>query len=70
MAKAIFGRPINAEQAGGAHISVNAITLHKGKVVLFERPGLPGGEKKQATCGSRGIIWIMARLQMPLQSAS
>ena len=43
MTKAIFGRPINAASAGGAHIAANVVTLHKGKVVLFKKPGLPGG---------------------------
>ena len=43
MIKAIFGRPVNATSAGGAHIAANVITLHKGKVVLFEKPNLPGG---------------------------
>jgi len=40
MLKAIFGRPINQVTVGGAHIGVDVITLHKGKVVLFEKPGL------------------------------
>jgi len=45
MTAAIFGRPINALAPGGAHIGVDVITLHKGKIVLFERPGLkPGGQ--------------------------
>ncbi|HEY3325156.1 MAG TPA: hypothetical protein VGP72_32180 [Planctomycetota bacterium] len=44
MPKAIFGRPVNATSPGGAHISVNVVTLLKGKVVLFEKPGLPGGQ--------------------------
>lgn len=43
MPKAIFGRPINAVTPGGTHIGVNVVTLYKGKVVLFEKPGLPGG---------------------------
>ena len=45
MQKAIFGRPVNAVGSGGAHISVNLVTLHKDKVVLFEKPGLPGGQE-------------------------
>jgi ADP-ribose pyrophosphatase YjhB (NUDIX family) len=45
MSQAIFGRPINATTAGGAHIGVNVVTLYKGKVVLFEKPGLPGGQE-------------------------
>lgn len=45
MPKAIFGRPTTAISPGGAHIGVDAITLYKGKIVLFERPGLkPGGQ--------------------------
>ena len=40
MSKAIFGRPINAAAPGGAHITVNVVTLYKGKIVLFEKPGL------------------------------
>ncbi|MBE7466535.1 MAG: NUDIX hydrolase [Planctomycetes bacterium] len=43
--KAIFGRPVTGVSNGGAHISVDVITLYKDKVVLFERPGLkPGGQ--------------------------
>ena len=45
MPKAIFGRPVNATAPGGTHISTNVVTLHKGKVVLFEKPGLPGGQE-------------------------
>ncbi|MGD0094109.1 MAG: hypothetical protein ABSE73_29725 [Planctomycetota bacterium] len=45
MPKAIFGRPVNATAAGGMHIGVNVVTLFKEKVVLFEKPGLPGGEE-------------------------
>ena len=45
MSKAIFGRPINATAPGGMHIGVNVVTLLKGKVVLFEKPGLAGGEE-------------------------
>ena len=45
MSKAIFGRPVNATSPGGAHIGVNVVTLHKGKVILFEKPGLPGGQE-------------------------
>ena len=45
MAKAIFGRPINAATPGGAHIGVNVVTLYRGKVVLFEKPGMPGAEE-------------------------
>jgi len=44
MPKAIFGRPVNTTSAGGASIGVNVVTLHKGKVVLFEKPGLAGGQ--------------------------
>jgi len=45
MAKAIFGRPINSVTVGGAHVGVDVITLHKGKLVLFEKPGLrPAGQ--------------------------
>lgn len=45
MSKAIFGRPTNAIAQGGAHIGVDVITLMKGQIVLFERPGLrPGGQ--------------------------
>ena len=45
MNKAIFGRPISAVTPGGAHVGVDVITLHKGKVVLFEKTGLrPGGQ--------------------------
>jgi len=51
MSKAIFGRPINAPTGGGAHIGVNVVTLHKGKVVLFEKPGLAGGQEV-------GDIWF------------
>jgi ADP-ribose pyrophosphatase YjhB (NUDIX family) len=40
MSKAIFGRPVNQVTVGGAHIGVDVVTLHKGKVVLFEKPGL------------------------------
>lgn len=43
MSKAIFGRPIPAMSPGGAHIAVNVVTLYKGKVALFEKPGLPDG---------------------------
>jgi ADP-ribose pyrophosphatase YjhB (NUDIX family) len=45
MPKAIFGRPVNAVSQGGAHIGVNVVTLFKGKVVLFEKLGLPGGQE-------------------------
>jgi ADP-ribose pyrophosphatase YjhB (NUDIX family) len=45
MPKAIFGRPVNAISPGGTHIGVNVVTLYKGKVVLFEKPGLPGGQE-------------------------
>lgn len=46
MPKAIFGRPSNATSPGGAHIGVDVITLHKGKIVLFEKLGLkPGGQE-------------------------
>jgi ADP-ribose pyrophosphatase YjhB (NUDIX family) len=45
MTKAIFSRPVSATSAGGAHICVNVVTLHKGKVILFEKPGLPGGQE-------------------------
>ncbi|MCK6472375.1 MAG: hypothetical protein L6R28_11580 [Planctomycetes bacterium] len=46
MAKAIFGRPTTGPVSpGGAHIGVDIITLHKGKVVLFERPGLKPGDQ-------------------------
>jgi len=45
MPKAIFGRPVNATAAGGMHIFVNVVTLLKDKVVLFEKPGLPGGDE-------------------------
>lgn len=45
MSKAIFGRPINATAPGGAHIGVNVVTLYKGKIALFEKPGLPGGQE-------------------------
>jgi ADP-ribose pyrophosphatase YjhB (NUDIX family) len=45
MSKAIFGRPVNATAPGGMHISVNVVTVLKDKVVLFEKPGLPGGEE-------------------------
>jgi hypothetical protein len=45
MPKAIFGRPINAVAPGGAHIAVNIVTLLKGKVVIFEKPGLPEGDQ-------------------------
>jgi ADP-ribose pyrophosphatase YjhB (NUDIX family) len=45
MTKAIFGRPINATTVGGVHIGVDVITMHKGKIVLFEKQGLkPGGQ--------------------------
>ncbi|MFH0939728.1 MAG: hypothetical protein V1899_10705 [Planctomycetota bacterium] len=43
MAKAIFGRPLNAPTSGGAHIGVNVVTRYKNKIVLFEKLGLPGG---------------------------
>ena len=43
--RAIFGRPINGVTPGGAHVGVDMITLHKGKIVLFEKQGLrPGGQ--------------------------
>src|SRR5260221_9232012 len=45
MPKAIFSRPVNAASPGGAHIGVNVVTLLKGKLVLFEKPGLPGGQE-------------------------
>ena len=45
MPKAIFSRPVNATAPGGAHIGVNVVTLLKGKLVLFEKPGLPGGQE-------------------------
>jgi hypothetical protein len=45
MPKAIFGRPINAVAPGGIHIGVNIVTLYKGKVVIFEKPGLPDGQQ-------------------------
>ena len=45
MPKAIFGRPINAAGPGGAHIGVNVVTLYKGKVAIFEKPGIPGGQE-------------------------
>src|SRR5258708_37208230 len=46
MTKAIFGRPISNTTVGGAHTGVDVITLHKGKIVLFEKPGLkPGGQE-------------------------
>lgn len=51
MTKAIFGRPVNATVAGGMHIGVNVVSLLKGKVVLFEKPGLPGG-------GEVGDLWF------------
>jgi len=38
MSKAIFGRPTASVSQGGCHIGVDIITLHKGKIVLFERP--------------------------------
>jgi ADP-ribose pyrophosphatase YjhB (NUDIX family) len=38
--KAIFGRPIGSVAAGGCHVGVDVVTLYKGQVVLFERPGL------------------------------
>jgi ADP-ribose pyrophosphatase YjhB (NUDIX family) len=45
MSKAIFGRPTNSISQGGAHVGVDVITLLKGQIVLFERPGLrPGGQ--------------------------
>lgn len=40
MAQAIFGRPIASVMKGGMHVVVDAITLYKGQVVLFEKPGL------------------------------
>ena len=43
MSKAIFARPVSTPTQGGARIGVNVVTLHKGKVVIFERHGLPGG---------------------------
>ena len=45
MPKAIFGRPVSAAVPAGMHIGVNVVTLLKGKVVLFEKPGLEGGEE-------------------------
>jgi len=45
MSKAIFGKPVNALTAGGAHFSVNVVTMQKDKVIIFERPGLPGGQE-------------------------
>jgi hypothetical protein len=45
MSKAIFGRPTTAISPGGAHIGVDVITLYKGKIALFEKPGLrPAGQ--------------------------
>jgi hypothetical protein len=46
MSKAIFGRPVSAVTMGGVSIGVDVITLIKGKIVLFEKPGLkaPGSE--------------------------
>lgn len=51
MPNAIFGRPLNAISPGGMHIAVNIVTLYKGKVVLFEKPGLPDG-------GQVGDLWF------------
>jgi ADP-ribose pyrophosphatase YjhB (NUDIX family) len=43
--QAIFGRPITSVMSGGLYVVVNAITLHKGKVILFDKPGVrPGGQ--------------------------
>ena len=39
MLPSIFGRPINAALAGGMHITIDLITIHKGKLVLFEKQG-------------------------------
>ena len=45
MAKAIFGRPLNAPTSGGAQIGVNVVSRYKNKVVLFEKLNLARGQE-------------------------